>query len=803
MKAFFTLFLSAVLSASAAAGEPAVPEKFGNSFEDPAEVSGWQCQPGITIERTDRWASEGKSSLQINIPPKTPWFGIYRPVQMEEFRAHEFLEFDLHAITEVDTVALTLHAEKFQDFMLLHNRLQPGETIHVRVRLTGNEIVRFGDAASLSIWMVNATASEQTILLDNIHLTGYGGEHARLEQLIKNITAANLTDAQTEALKTECQAKLGGSVSAGDVDGLKARWDDLLASAQHADAAYLLVGLSPLQKVKRTDRLSDLPTAASKADLQIEMARNEYETRQLVFLAKNDMADVTLNVSASDLKGPGGATIPSGDIELRLVDEVDISGTTQFPGEKLVGNWPDPLLPNAPFTINPGDLRSVWLTVRTRASTQPGTYHGSVSIRDGKGNVQSMPLNVTVWDFALPEKSSLKTFFNAWSHNWATFYNYARYPRDAWFHKVSFEDIPRDRLLAATDFFRSYRATLQGLDTYGVFDGKAVSPVLQTDGSLNLNQAPKPGSATWNEVAAAALKNDGNLFVGSIGGNTKLHLGEASEDAAVIELTKSYLELIEAQAKKSGWKNNLYFYLLDEPHNNKKSGGWPAALKEASLLKKLAPDIKTFVASGVFLPTPKEQGLYRDVDAWCMLLDRTPFRDAESLRARGKEVWWYSANVTYAPFPTWSIHSENFAARILPLLSFKYNMDGVLLWAATLFFDANSYPQSGKRWPERPWSMKGWLYQPGEGHLCYPGKDGEFWPSIRLSNWRDGMEDFEYLKLLQDKMPGLSPDQQEKARKILSLNAIAAAPYDYSRNPADFADLRRQIAELLNQTKAK
>jgi len=794
---FSGLLLAASLTAGALASETPAAKPFLNSFEDPAELSDWQCQQGITTELTSAWATDGKTSLQINVPAGTPWFGIQRDVMLEEFRRHEFLEFDLHAVTDVDFAAFKMHADKYQDLMVNHDRLKPGETIHVRIRLADNEIVRFGDSATISIWMGNKTAVGQTILVDNVRLTGSGGEAALLDGLRSRIMASNLTNSAATALLADCEAGLAGTVTREDVDLLKGRWCTILGGESDASANYNAVSVSPLQKIRRTDTLADLPFDPSERGMRIEMARNEYETRQLVFLPKNRDGEVRLEVSAGDLKGPQGGVIPSVDIELRLVDEVDIGGTTQFPGERLAGNWPDPLIPNSQFTIKEGRLQGVWLTVRTRAATPPGGYEGRISVKDGAGVVTTLPMAVTVWDFTLPEKSSLKSFFCAWSHNWATFYNYGKYPRGAWFHHASFDDIPKDLQLAAIEFFADYRATLQGLNTYGLISGTPVPPVLQPDGSLSLDRSPKPGSPSWDQVAAAAMRNDGALFVGEIGGQTKLHLGEASKDKRVVGLLSEYLTLVTRHAAKLGWKNPLYFYLLDEPHNNQKAGGWGAVLKEARFLKSVAPSIRTFVASGVMLPTPSQSLLYRDIDAFCMLWDRTPLRDADFLRTKGKEVWWYGANVIDAPYPNWAVQNANAAARVIPLISYKFRMDGVLNWAATLFGDDNSYPQDGPRWPERAWSMKGWPYRPGEGHLCYPGTGGTFWPSIRLSNWRDGMEDYEYLKLLEERLPTLPADKQERAKELLSLGSLVSAPYDYTRDPEDFATLRRRIAGLL------
>jgi hypothetical protein len=219
------------------------------------------------------------------------------------------------------------------------------------------------------------------------------------------------------------------------------------------------------------------------------MARNEYETRQLVFLPKNRDGGVTLEVSAGDLAGPRGAVIPAADIELRLVEEIDIAGTTQFPGDKLTGLWPDPLVPNAPFTLEDGRLQCVWLTVKTAATTAPGEYQGRLAIKQSGGGEVSLPVTVTVRDFVLPEKSSLKSLFGAWSHNWAAFYRYAKLEFGAWLTPPDFDSIPKERQLDAIRFFARYRATLQGMNTWGLMFGKVVPPVLQPDGSMSLTEA--------------------------------------------------------------------------------------------------------------------------------------------------------------------------------------------------------------------------------------------------------------------------------------------------------------------------
>lgn len=50
-----------------------------------------------------------------------------------------------------------------------------------------------------------------------------------------------------------------------------------------------------------------------------------------------------------------------------------------------------------------------------------------------------------------------------------------------------------------------------------------------------------------------------------------------------------------------------------------------------------------------------------------------------------------------------------------------------------------------QKWPNVPWDSCTYFYFNGEGQLVYPEPDGIPYSSIRLENFRDGMEDYEYL----------------------------------------------------------
>ena len=55
-----------------------------------------------------------------------------------------------------------------------------------------------------------------------------------------------------------------------------------------------------------------------------------------------------------------------------------------------------------------------------------------------------------------------------------------------------------------------------------------------------------------------------------------------------------------------------------------------------------------------------------------------------------------------------------------------------------------------EKWPNVPWDSRTYYYFNGEGQLVYPGPDSVPYSSIRLENFRDGMDDYEYLFRLRE-----------------------------------------------------
>ena len=88
----------------------------------------------------------------------------------------------------------------------------------------------------------------------------------------------------------------------------------------------------------------------------------------------------------------------------------------------------------------------------------------------------------------------------------------------------------------------------------------------------------------------------------------------------------------------------------------------------------------------------------------------------------------------------------------------------------------------------------------GEGCWTCVGRDGRPLPTVRLENFRDGLEDLAYAKLLEERLrQGQSSDEWVRAAKrLLSVpETVAKSLTDYSDDPRSVYDWRDEMADLL------
>ena len=124
--------------------------------------------------------------------------------------------------------------------------------------------------------------------------------------------------------------------------------------------------------------------------------------------------------------------------------------------------------------------------------------------------------------------------------------------------------------------------------------------------------------------------------------------------------------------------------------------------------------------------------------------------------------------------------------RILGWQSYHYQSDGLLFWHVNLWHDG-PLVETDDTFLDT-WKVEISNRMPGDGQLLYPGVEGPM-PSIRLANVRDGIEDYEWLMMLEQKK------NRTSAEAVSS--EITRSMTDFERSPAALRKQRTRIADQL------
>ena len=395
---------------------------------------------------------------------------------------------------------------------------------------------------------------------------------------------------------------------------------------------------------------------------------------------------------------------------------------------------PDPLPPLTPLHIAPNTNQPVWVTVYVPKGTPAGEYRGTLTVSAAGAPERRVAVVLTVWDFALPDTPTSRTAFGIWGSCIA----YA--------HQVKPDT-------------RQYRELM------------ARYYVAQLEHRISAIEPPLP----LNSPEVGRYLNDPRVTAFMIPYSDDTWQMRANVD----------------RCRKNGWLQKAYFYPVDEP----------SSAESYALLKERADRIHAIDRSlkvtspfyrGPEFPTDKTVYELLDgyVNLWCPNIQYLDLQAMQAKRAKGEEVWWYPTG-QIPPYPTFTLnHADGVDHRILMWMQKLYDVQGLLYWASTWWAPAviKDVWENLATVPE----IDPNIY--GVGSLFYPGsKVGLAGPvgSIRLECIRDGLEDFDYLTLLERKIGA----ENTKAM----VRRLVRGMTDYEHSPRRLQMMRRQIARLLQQ----
>ncbi len=583
---------------------------------------------------------------------------------------------------------------------------------------------------------------------------------------------------------------------------------------------------SATRKVYRTPDTSeprhDWLTDEHVHRVRIAAAGNEYESFQLVLIPLTGHQVDHTTVTAGSWTGPG----PLPPLRINPVGYVEAKPLGYSVGRS--GWTPDPLMPDGPVTLPADEFQPIWCTVFVPKHTPAGVYRTHVAVtlpaadHSDQSTTLSVPVELEVWDFTLPDQTHLRTSF--WFNrgylklfygvkdedlDWETVKQWLGMHLD---HRVT----PIDNVFTrdARSYIRTYREP-DGAITFDFTEqDRLLSYLLDERNATCFNIAPIHNAYEWYDrwpVIDRATGQETILAAGHRDDAGRPH-GPWRIDDRYRQFMTHYLSVYWAHLQKKGWADRAYHNMFDEPRH--------ASTELIELV-----EISRASAPGCPVLTTAPWGFFPEgvIDIHVPLTNVYDASTAASRRQMGEETWWYTCSTPKHPHANFFLEYPAVDTRILPWLSWKYGAQGLLYWATNdwaggPYCENVGHDDPADRWPSRPWIANPYRPVNGEGYLLYPGPGMKPLASIRLVNLREGIEDYEYLWLLKEasqqlaqRLPHASAQDARETRSlldeassILAVNPeVAHSMTRYTDDPTRFDVERRRISDLLIRIRAR
>ena len=516
--------------------------------------------------------------------------------------------------------------------------------------------------------------------------------------------------------------------------------------------------------------------------------RNESVSLQVVVEA-DDTPVTAATVSLPDLNGPNGARMVEGNparpggpqrpierfIEQFVVVRRASGGRT--PGESLgwekgagpasgawVGPVPDALVPVElasahalyPLRIEPHSNGIVWIDLNIPGDEPPGRYRGMIEVRDGPRPLASIPVELEVAEASLPDRTVATMLFydpeelarRVGPHAEESLWKLLHAHRIAPLHDASsVEDVRRQRDALDGTLYTRDRG----------YEGPAIG---LGDGVLSLGAYGALGKPDDRALAVAA------------------GIADAIARANLFDTT------------------DVFLYAADEQCGSPWGNGWRSRLRGA-------PDanVRRVRVGWTCSDEPASQPV--DIAILHAAYDVVPARAA---RDRGKSTWVYNGVLPHTG--TFLLDADAVSPRVNGWLGAIYEVPRWFYWESTYWYgQKGAVPIDPFVEPESLHNDDGdWAN--GDGVLLYPGRqldrfqehsfgfEGVF-ASIRLKNWRRGIEDAGYVQLAR----GRDRARADAVTRLLIPAAFAGAPAggppSWGVRGASFFEARRALLAIV------
>ena len=275
-------------------------------------------------------------------------------------------------------------------------------------------------------------------------------------------------------------------------------------------------------------------------------------------------------------------------------------------------------------------------------------------------------------------------------------------------------------------------------------------------------------------------------------------------------LMRRYLKQLQDGLEQAGILGKEYIYWFDEPGDK----DYDFVRETNSMIKEYAPKLTTFLTEHI-----PGHDISDVTDITCSIWHNIDHEKAKRVHERGNEYWTYLCTGPKSPWITLFIDHDAINMRMWSWGSYVHHLNGLLIWETTYWNSSEASPEGTL---QNPWEeAMSWVtgygtiqgkqapWGNGDGRLFYPdnrnvGKDntphlGEAVPSFRVELLRDGIEDYEYLTILE-RLAKEKPSKAAAARRLLQIpTSIYTDEQHYSKDPQSILQYRRRIAAAIQK----
>ena len=561
---------------------------------------------------------------------------------------------------------------------------------------------------------------------------------------------------------------------------------------QNSGSSKLTVWAVPAeQKVRPDDGIetSNLVWSAENNEIKVAGAGNEHVPFQVVITTsvsgspRQVEAPDGFFIDASDLRSSQGNKIPGKNINFYLQHYIMLFAASSPVG--ATGYWPDALAPlKIPFGMNAHyhviRNRPIWVDLFVPAGTPRGKYTGIINVtRQGKP-LETLKVEVEVYNFTLPDETPLITYMNVSRGQLAGFYN----------KSIESDEIEN---LTQTYYERLYANRMEP------WFNDMLTPDVEVKGNkIELSFDDERYLHYMDDL------NTKRVLLHAFPGNLRRQVTAEPFSKEFKQIVGSYLSQVEAYFKKHGWESKLVFNSpVDEPRS----------LEEYEETREWGDLVHESTSGVPFLITrtpvpPKnnpEWGAFEGyVDNYSMhgnhMNDPALGPVIQEVKENGGELTWYISCDQRYPQPNYFIDAPAMDLVMVPWITARYNMDGILYWSLNFWSQTTNPWLNANTYHSGFLCSGGWVLN-GEGSVWYPGDYTEQYTgqpnvdgpvsSIRFELLREGIEDYVYLSMLE------KLGEKEFARELVKNLVIDVSAF--SRNVEKLYLTRKAMARRLEE----